>query len=221
MPKKSKAKSVLVIISIIVLVAIGAGSYYWQHSKVDSLNSKVVGLQEQLKSAAEKASTPTQQPTTSSTFTYSPKTGGLTLTLAKKYGIIVNVDGNKGGAPGATFRVASVINANNFSDGVYQGVQVDVDNTFTNLDHAVSAKESELTQANAASGFKVSDTTVAGLPAKLITADGGDEYVGGLSYYIVGSGSFEYTVTANGTKQGPSVMLTDVLKSMSIKAATL
>jgi hypothetical protein len=225
--QKSKAKPViLAVLASILIVGAGAGVFFWQHGKVNDLNSRVSHLQSEL-NAADKSGSPTKkQSATPDTFSYSPKTGGLSLTLPKTYGIIVNVDGNKGGAPGATFRVASVTNSNTFSDPSYQSVQVDVDNTFTTLDHAVSSEEAKLDEQRGSGStvnrnYKVSDTTVAGLPAKLLTADGLDEYQGQVTVYLVGSGSFTYTITANGTQSGNPAALTVLLKGISIKPVTL
>jgi hypothetical protein len=170
------------LIGIVLAVTAVFATYYWQHGQVNSLGSQVASLHAQLMQAAKTQPQQQSKQDEQQTFTYSPKTGGVRVRLPRTYGIIVNVDGNKGGAPGATFRVAKVIDSTTLSDASYQGVQVDVGNTFTTLDNAVSAKETGLTQAKAASNFKVTDTTVAGLPAKMITADGPDEYVGQLAY---------------------------------------
>jgi hypothetical protein len=225
--QKSKAKpAILFILALTLIVGAGASTYFWQHSKVNDLNSKVSNLQGELNTASKSSTTMKEQSATSNTFSYSPKTGGLSLTLPKTYGIIVNVDGNKGGAPGATFRIASAKDSNTFSDPAYQGVQVDVDNTFTTLAHAVSSEEAQLDEQRGSGStvnrnYKVSDATVAGLPAKLLTADGLDEYQGQVTVYLVGSGSFTYTITANGTQSGNPATLTALLKGISIKPVTL
>lgn len=223
--QKSKAKSVTLLVLALILI-VGAGTYFWQHSKVNDLNSKVSNLQGELNAANESNPTTKKQSTNSNTFSYSPKPGGLSITLPKTYGIIVNIDGNKGGAPGATFRVASVTNSNTFSDPSYQGVQVDVDNTFTTLVHAVSSEETQLNEQRGSGStvnrnYKVSDTTIAGLPAKLLTTDGLGEYQGQVTVYLVGSGSFTYTITANGTQSGNPATLAALLKGISIKPVTL
>ena len=223
-PYQSKTKSIaLAALTLILIIGAGAGAYLWQHNKVSDLSSKVSHLQSELNTVSQSSSTTQKQ---SDTFTYSPKMGGLSLTLSKTYGIVVNVDGNKGGAPGAAFRVASAINTNTFSDPAYQGVQVDIDNTFTTLDHAVSSEEAWLNEQRGVGStvnrdYKVTDTTVAGLPAKLLTADGLDEYQGKITVYLVGSGSFMYTITANGTQSGNSATLIALLKGISIKAVNL
>lgn len=225
--KRSKAKLAGLITIVLLLIACaGAGSYSWQHKKVNDLDGKVSQLQTELNKGSTTQTTTSKQPIVAGTFTYSPKTGGLSLTLPKTYGVIVNVDGNKGGAPGATFRVATVNNSNTFEDASYQGVQVDVDNTFTTLGQAVSSEESQLDKQRGAGStvdrnYKVSDTTVAGLPAKLVTADGLDEYQGQVSVYLVGAGSFTYTITANGSRSGTPAVVTAVLKGISLKAVNL
>ena len=216
---------VLALLAIILIVAAGAGVYLWQHSKVKNLATDVANLQNQLK-AQRAAPTASKSSPQSDSFTY--KSFGMTLSLPKTYGIIVKVEGNKGGAPGATYRVASVKSAdsNVFADADYQGVQIDIDNTFTTLDHAVSSEESRLDEQRAVGSivdrnYKVSDTTVAGLPAKLLTAEGLDEYEGNVSVYLVGSGSFTYSITANSVQGALFPLLESVLKGIVIKPTTL
>lgn len=231
-PKQSKQSryskikpALLIALALIGTAGICTGIYFWQHNTVNVLNSKVGRLQTQLKAAGQSQvpSTTKGQSIVTDTFTYSPKTGGMSLTLSKAYGVVVSVDGNKGGAPGATFRVASATNSNVFSDPAYQGVQVDIDNTFKTLAQAIDSEESALTGEGGGvdRNYRVSDTTVAGLPAKLLKADGLDEYQGDLAIYLVGSGSFLYTITTNGAQNSTSTILTAVLKGMTIKPVTL
>lgn len=206
------------------MLGASAGVYIWQHNKVKDLNSQINNLNTKLSSIATTQPLSSSKTVSPTTFVYKPKTGGLSLTLPKSYGVIVNVDGNKGGAAGATFRVASATSSNEFSDTSYQGVQIDIDNLFysNNLSQAVQAKESELNdQSTATRTYSVTDTTVAGLPAKLIKTNGLDEYQGNLSIYLVGSGSFLYTVTANGTQNDSFPLLDTVLKGMAIKSVSL
>ena len=216
----------ITIVVLLIIVCASTDSYFWQHKKVNDLSAEVNHLQTELARANNIGTTVQKQPTDAITFTYSPIAGGLSLTLPKTYGIIVNVDGNKGGAAGARFRVASVKNSNTFEDASYQGVQVDVNNVLTTLDHAVSSEESQLDEqrnlgSNVHRDYKVSDTTVAGLPAKLVTVDGLDEYQGQVSVYLVVSGSFTYTITANGTQSGSPAIMTAVLEGISLKAVNL
>jgi hypothetical protein len=217
----------LTVIALALMAVAVAGVYIWQHSKVDSLNKKLASLQNQADSKLDQSTSPKYKVVTT-TFTY--KSFGMTLVLPKTYGVIVNVDGNKGGAAGATLRIASVKGANIFSDASYQGIQIDVDNGFTSLPNAVSAEESMLDDERGSGStvnrnYKVSDTTVAGLPAKLLKADGLDEYQGQLSVYLVGIGSgansFLYTITANGTQNNSFPILDAVLKGIIIKPANL
>lgn len=189
------------VIVVVAAAAVG-GMYFWQHGLVKKFQAQTSSLQAQLTAAnkkvaaAQTAQKASEQP---KAFTYSPKTGGLSLTLPTSYGLSVLVDGNKGGAPGATFRVTQLVKDNIYSDPAYGGVQVDIDNTFKDLNSSVQSAESQMkTQKD--SNLKVTDTKVAGLPAKLIAADGPDEYIGHINVYVVGSGSFQYTITANGVK---------------------
>lgn len=203
----------ILIVAIFMLITAG-GVYYWQHSQVASLNTKVSGLQAQV------ASLKAQQSLTG-TFTYSPKVGGLTLTLPKTYGIIVNADGNKGGAIGATFRIATVDDNHMFTDSSYQELRVDIDNIFADSTLTQMVNETELQLKDQGySTFSVADTTVAGLPAKLITVT--DQVPFRPELYIVGSGDLLYTITAApAIAATPNGALALLLKGLKIKPVTL
>lgn len=210
-------------------VAVLAGAYCLHANQVRQLQQKVDTLTSQAAAAkkqtgataaapAPAVSSTTPSSTDAKTYVYAPKTGGLSLTLPTTLAVIVNIDGNKGGAPGATFRVASAAGSNVFGDNAYQGVEVDIDTPFTNLNDALSSVRFQLEQAGN-SDFTVTDTKVAGLPAKLITSTGPDEYVGKVSTYVVGSGSFTYAITANGMQFATPTpdILGAVLKGIAIK----
>ena len=222
LPKKSKVKLVVVVFAILVLIAgSGTGAYFWQHKKVNALDGRISRLQNELKTSSDSVTTTQKQQITSTTFTYSPKTGGLSLTLPKIYGIIVNVDGNKGGAPGATFRVGTLTTNNMLTDNVYEGVQVDIDGGFGTPDLNTSATSVEnQTKSDGFDGIKIGDATVAGLPAKLITAQG-VSYAGNQTKYVVVSGGFVYTISAHSPQTGSFDMLTAVVKGLKLKPVTL
>lgn len=55
----------------------------------------------------------------------------------------------------------------------------------------------------------------------MIAAKGGDEYVGDLKVYIMGSGEFQYSIRQNGAGSGDTTMFDDVLKGLQIKAAKI
>jgi len=220
---------VLVLVTLVCMAAI-TGAYYWHYQQVQRLQKRVDTLSAQVATAKKQqtvtatlaAPSGTTPSVVAKTYTYTPKTGGLSLTLPITLAVIVNVDGNKGGAPGAAFRVASAISDNVFGDNAYQGVEIDIDHTFTSLADAVTSTESQLQQAGN-TDFEVTDTKVAGLPAKLIACNGPDEYIGKVSTYVVGSGEFTYTITANGMQfvtPDPDI-LGAVLKGIAIQAKTL
>jgi hypothetical protein len=218
--KRSALKPILFSLLVVILILAAAGGvYYWQNNQMRNLNAQVSDLQAQVTSLKA------QQPQTdkTDTFTYSSKVGGLTLTLPKTYGVIVNADGNKGGAIGATLRIASVRTGNIFTDQTYpaQGVQIDIDNTYTGstLEKEVSFTETKL-KDQGYSSFKVADATVAGLPAKLITVT--DQVPYRPQLYIVGSDDFLYTITSSATPPDSlKSMVTTVLKGLQIKPVTL
>jgi hypothetical protein len=218
-PRKSKAKIIsLVILVLLLILAVGGGAYYWQHGQVNDLNTKVGSLQTQLQNASKSTAVPTDK---SATFVYAPKTGGLSLSLPKSYGVFISVDGNYGGSPGAEFDITSLTDSNISKK---TAIHVSISNGFTTLDEAVNRAKNRLATAGADGSavdgkYAVTDTKIAGLPAKLVTVGGTDEYHGKVFVYLVGSGSFIYTVTNNGTEP-PANALTTVLKGMTIKPTT-
>jgi hypothetical protein len=90
-PRKRSNNIKWLLLYFIALIGVASGVYLWQHSNVNNLNKKI----SQLNKTNNK-----NNPATLSTesFIYSPQIGGLTLKLPKSYGIVVNIDGNKGGA---------------------------------------------------------------------------------------------------------------------------
>jgi hypothetical protein len=216
-PRKRSNNIKWLLLYFIALIGVASGVYLWQHSNVNNLNKKI----SQLNKTNNK-----NNPATLSTesFIYSPQIGGLTLKLPKSYGIVVNIDGNKGGAAGSVFRVGTLASSNILNDATYQGVQVDVDNVSSTLDEAVDIKKYKLENEDGATSsdrhIKVSDSMVAKLPAKLVAADGLSEYQGHLAIYLIKSGDYLYTIQANGTQFGGTKILDAVLNGISIKPVT-
>lgn len=225
---KHAHKFIFGYIGVIIFIAALSGVYSWQHKDVTKLSaqlltadSQVASLKKQMPKINKKATSSNQ--TQTSSFIYSPTTGGLSLTLPKTYEVLVNADGNDGGAPGATFEVVPTSSTNIASDQWGSNeVTVDVSHTFTNLSQSVSAAESEINQSNSSTNFNVTDTTVAGLAAKRVTLYE-DEYTGTVNAYVAGSGSWEYKITANvpsNTDTPLTDILTAVLKGLTIKPNT-
>jgi hypothetical protein len=138
----------------------------------------------------------------------------------------VATDGNDGDAPGASFKVVPVGISNVVSDMYFDDeVSVEVSNTFTSLNDSVPTAEAEAEPdaqpSIPTSDFKVSNTTIDGLSAKHITTYL-DEYSGTLNIYVVGSGTWEYKITANVpsyTNTPLTSILTAVLNGAIIKPA--
>lgn len=201
-----------------VLILIGAGtfsSYYWQHKKLNSANQKISQLNAQLERQG-KQTTPVKSGVSnaSDTFTYAPTTGGLSLTLPKTYEILVGADGNDGGAPGASFKIVPVDSTNIADDGYFQDeIEIDIGDTFKGLDQSVTSAELEINPKSSPSDFTVTDTTIAGLPAKQI-AQYQDEYDGTLDTYVVGSGVWEYKITAHVASYTNSPLPTNLLDAL-------
>lgn len=150
------------------------------------------------------------------TFVYTPKSGGLSLTLAKTYEVIVNVDGNKGGAAGATFKVGTVVSDNVSQDNVYGWVQVDIDNISGTIDQQANTIKQQM-QTDGYDNVKSVAATVDSKPAMLVTGDG-HPYGGNKQVYVVRSGDFMYTITATGSQ---TTILDAVLKGLKLQAKTL
>lgn len=212
---------VVPIITIIAVVAVlgfvGFRLLTTQSSKSTATSSGANNL------TRPASSQPSATPAQAQSFTYTPKVGGFTLTLPKTYGVIVNVDGNKGGAPGATFKIATVRTANIFDDRTYpnQDVQVDMDDTYTNstLEKEAAYAKVRLKSQGYAS-FIEHDVTVAGLPAKFIAAT--DQVPFRPQLYIVGAGDFVYTITSPySPEDSANSIVADVLKGLHIKPVTL
>jgi hypothetical protein len=189
--KQKGLKKILVIIGALLLAA-GAsyGVYVWQQ---DQATKKQQSLQSQIDTLKVQAKdTSLQVPIAN--FTYNSKIGGLKLTLSKTYPVIVNVDGNKGGAPGATLRVGKQVSEGIIEDSVYEWVEINIDQNSGTLQKAVDIKSAELKDATF-SNIRVTDSKFANQPAKLITATG-VSYDAQRRIYLMQSGDFTYMVTS-------------------------
>lgn len=219
--KHTFLKRLLLWLLVLVLISAGSyGAYYWQHKKVVSDSRKISSLSIQLNLQSKHATAAKDNGSTSSTFTYTPKTGGLSITLPKTFEVLVGADGNDGGAPGASFKIVPVDNTNIADDGYFQDeIEIDIGNTFKSLDQSVTSAELQINSKASPSDFTVTDTTIAGLPAKQI-AQYQDEYDGTLDTYVVGSGVWEYKITAHVASYTNSPLpsnLLDVLHGITIK----
>lgn len=208
-------ESVQCLLVIVILAISIVGVYIWQHNEASSLNARLLSSSSQLSKLREQVLKEDQLATQkqAGTFTYSPETSGISLTLPKTYEVLVNADGNNGGAPGATFKIVPT-SATNISADQWGAdeVTIEASNTFTGLDHSVSAAESQINQTDSSTNFNVSDATIAGLAARHITLYA-DEYTGTINTYVVGSGPWEYQITAN-VPSYTNIPLTDILKAV-------
>ncbi len=237
---KSPKKLILSLVAIILIVGAAYGTYAWQHSKLNTANQKIVSLQSQLSSASKQSNTSSSTSSTSTkpistTFTYTPQLGGLSLTLSKSYDVLVAADGNFGGAPGVDFKVVPTSNTNISTDQNWTDEAEIQIGGFTNLNDSVSQEEAQMQQngdcSTLGSGscdttdFSVSDTTIGGQPAKLIIAKAASEYQGYINVYVGGLGQWGYTITSNNTtssgsnNNSPGTLLAAVLSGVSLKQA--
>ena len=238
-PGHSAMKTALLCLVLLLFVGGGVGgAYYWQHKKVIDAGRTIASLNARLAQQKKPSEPPksTEPAASRMTFIYKPNTSGLSLTLPKTYEVLVGADGNRGGAPGVSLKIIPLGANNIVSDYSFTSeVSVEVDNTFATLSNAVSAADSQMEQAGDCStvtqtcnttNFATKDATVAGLPAKLIIANGSSEYDGNVQVYVVGLGAWKYEITALGLPGGladsssPSPMLSAVLKGISIKPVT-
>jgi hypothetical protein len=241
--KKSHAhKLIFGCLALLIITTLVGSIYHWQHNKVDYLDTEVSALQTQVtKANAANAKTQKQllaantlaqnqlKASENTNFTYTPQHSGLTLTLPKSYGVLVECDGNCGGAEGLNFKVVPASTTNIATDwGSYDEAQFEAQPIFTSLTQLVTAAEQE-TMDNAhcnsqngtcdISDLSVSDTTVAGIPAKLIKANGINEYLGNENVYVVGLGKWEYIITVNNRPNDTvtNELVTTLINGISIK----
>jgi len=227
-------------IALLVLAAAAGGVYGWQHKKVTNLDAQisstktqVANLQKEISGTSQKTSTTSTQ-TQPSTFTYTPQTGGLSLTLPKTYEVLVGADGNDGGAAGFDFKVVPLTVTNVSTDQYYTNEAEVQTGDNQSLSGAVSSEEAQMQQNGDCStinsscdttDFSVSDTTIDGQAAKLITAKAGSEYQGYVNVYVVVYGNWGYIIRSNNvTSSGsnnnvPGTLLSDVLKGIVLKQA--
>lgn len=197
-PHNSVKKLLYIAVLLVVSAAAAGSTYVWQRSVADSRQKDLQGQIDSLKKPtttieATKAEQPAVQPQTAGS-TYKSKVGGLTLTLPSPYVVIVNVDGNKGGAPGATVRVATRDQAGIIQDNVYDWTQIELAPLSGTLDQNAQAVQNELKQESF-ENIKITDTTYNGQPAKLITANGMG-YNANRRIYITKSGDYYYRFTS-------------------------
>lgn len=200
---------------VLLLMSVFAGVWWWQQN---ASSKERMALEDKVKTLeAQVAESPPNEPE-DQTVQYKTKVGDLTLTLPKAYAIIINVDGNKGGAPGSTLRIGEVNSPNIVSDGAYQWVMVEVGHTGgSTLDGETRVNESKL---DGFENIKITDAKVAGLNAKRMTAHG-FSYAGNRDIYIVVSGEFTYTVTSSGEDASKPGLLKAVLEGMKIEPKIL
>jgi len=199
--------------AIIISVALTFfATYLWQRETSESLKSDIATLQTGISNRSE-----IETKRQGDKVIYIPKSGNLTLDLPSAYGVVVRVDGNKGGVRGARFEVGKTINQGIIESHDYQKVLIDIDDNYGTLDEATDAQLR--TDANNGDENAITtNTTVSGLPARLITADGADEYIGKVHTYVVATEKYKYVIRANGM-QFPAVqeILNVVLNNLTIK----
>ncbi len=172
-PAKFNTRIRLLILTAfgLLLVLAGIGIYFHIY-KVRSLNNAI-----QLEKAKQIYPAPIAlTDKDDSVFTYNSRVSPLKIKLPKEKVVIVNIDGNKGGAPGMTLRIGSFVgnNPNIISDNVYSWIRIDTASPLGGLEGAAdfSKKKMEESSYGSFEGLTVGDRTVVGLPAKQIEGKG-------------------------------------------------
>lgn len=217
LPKESK-NSIGVLLYVMLGLAFAAASayavYVWQRSESEHEKSNLQSEIDLLKKANEPKTERAEL------LSYESKVGGLTLLLPSPYVVIVNVDGNKGGAPGSTLRIGKESSEGIIQDNVYEWVEIEISHTNASLEQGVQLVSTRL-KGTGFEDINVVDAKVRGHPAKLITAQG-LSYDANRRIYVVKSGEFEYQIiskTQDSSKDDE--MLRAVLDGISIEEAKL
>ncbi len=151
---------------------------------------------------------------------YISKVGGLELDLPSKYTVIVNVDGNKGGAPGSTFRIAENEADGVVRDGVYEWVEIEIGHLSSTAQQQAEITKNQLAE-DGYEGIVIADDTLNDLPSKVVTANGFG-YAGQRKTIVVKSGEFIYTFTLNSPDiTETNEMFDSVLSGSTITEKTL
>lgn len=203
--QKGRYKTVAYISSITLVLAIlvGVVAYYLQGSRAEAERQQLQTHIHELKALKH------SDTKSSRTHTYGSKVGGLKLELSDQYPVIVQVDGNKGGAPGTTLRIGTRIADGVVEDNIYSWTEIDVSPSTGSLDDAVATIKSRLMQ-QMFSNIKVTDVKVANLPAKLLTAEG-KSYDAMRRIYVINNDEFTYQLTS---KTQDASKDSDVLKAV-------
>ena len=209
------------LIGIILMTAIfGAigfsGWYVWNRNQANSIENL------HMNDSEPQLDQPEASDGLKNSVLFESKTGGLKLNLPNEYVVIVEADGNKGGAPGATYKIAKKLSDNVVEDNVYSFVQIDIDHIGSrDFDSILQSQLSRLKdQGDVFENINTKSTSVAGEDAALITADG-NNYSGDRAIYLLVSGEFSYTITSTGEEPQDADVLKAVLDGISVEAVSL
>ncbi|MBL8160245.1 hypothetical protein JNJ66_07375 [Candidatus Saccharibacteria bacterium] len=184
-------KKLMSALGVLMLVGAAAyGVYVWQQSEAASMHR---ALQAEVKTLKQANGTAAQKEATAkgpTTYT----TAGLTITLPHPYKIIVNVDGNRGGVPGAELKIGRINEAGIISDDRYEYVAIEHGTNQLTPEQDAEAVAANLREANR-DGILIQETTIAGQMAWLVTADG-YSYVQPIRVYVVKSGNYSYRLSS-------------------------
>lgn len=208
--KKGPGSILLRLVTCLILMTTaGVGVYFWQQNEAEQ---KEQNLQAEINKLASEAAQPKLN-------YYKSKTGGLTLDLPPEYAVIVNVDGNKGGAPGATLRVAQIEDGVVF-DNVYAWLEIEVDHFGGTLEANTLNVKQEL-ERDGLENVKVTDSRFKQQPAKVLTAEG-FSYNASRRVYVVQNGEFLYRfISKTGDNSKNNALLQAVLDGSTIEVKSL
>ena len=185
----------ILLTSALIIGATGYGVYSWQQRVAAK---KELALQNEINKLRSVKPTEIKQPSAvndeNAQTIYTSKVGGLTLKLPSQYAVIVNVDGNKGGAPGSTLRIGTNESKGVVRDNDYEWAEIQIGHLSPTADQQAKIISAQLTE-DGFEDIKVVDSTFNNLPAKLITANG-FSYDAQRRIYSIKSGEFIYQFTS-------------------------
>lgn len=191
--KTPKKYTVLwIVIIIIVGVATAVATYFYLNAQYRADKQKLEATINEL----EEKPTDTNEVDDggSGSVSYKTEIGDLEVTLPSSYRIIVRVDGNRGGAPGATLRIGEVKEgtAGVIEDNAYQWTEIDTTEG-QDLAQATQAAKDTLTNE----GYTIANEEPAqidGVDAIKIEASG-VSYASNRIVYVAQADGYNYKIT--------------------------
>lgn len=209
-----KKHTTIWIISIILVTAVAiTATYFYLDTRYRTDKQNLEATIDNLKT--EDNDTTRTNDSDTDAVSYKTEIGDLEVTLPSSYRIIVRVDGNRGGAPGATLRIGEAKEGSTgvVEDNVYQWTEIDVTEG-QNLAHATQTAKDTLTNE----GYTITNeesTQIDGVDAMKIEASG-VSYAGNRIVYVAQTDGYNYKITHQSGGDVNEYTLVELLKD-SIK----